>query len=55
MATNPGMNLIYRWINSGDYIVTFTAYNNDNPAGVSTNTVIHVQPLNVPQLQSAAL
>ena len=53
--TNSGAGISHQWTNSGDYIVTFTAYNNDNPAGVSTNTVIHVQPLNVPQLQSAAL
>jgi hypothetical protein len=53
--TNSGAGISHQWTNSGDYIVTFTAYNNDNPAGVFTNTVIHVQPLNVPQLQSAAL
>jgi hypothetical protein len=53
--TNSGAGISHQWTNSGNYIVTFTAYNNDNPAGVSTNTVIHVQPLNVPQLQSAAL
>ena len=28
----------HQWTNTGDYTVTFTAYNNDNPAGVSTNT-----------------
>ncbi|HEY1489687.1 MAG TPA: PKD domain-containing protein, partial [Verrucomicrobiae bacterium] len=54
-ATNTGMNNIsHRWTNSGDYSITYTAYNNDNPAGVSTNLTVHVQPLNVPQLQSAA-
>ena len=54
-ATNVGFPSSHVWTNSGDYTVTFTAYNNDNPAGVSTNTVIHVQPLNVPQLQSLLL
>jgi hypothetical protein len=53
--TNFGAGSSYQWTNSGDYTVTFTAYNNDNPGGVSTNTVIHVQPLNVPQLQSPAM
>ena len=46
---------IYQWTNAGDYVVTFTAYNNDNLAGVSANTFVHVQPLNVPQLQSVLL
>jgi len=54
-TTNSGAGISHQWTNSGDYTVTFTAYNNDNPAGVSTNIVIHVQPLNVPQLQSPAL
>jgi hypothetical protein len=53
--TNAGMGIFHPWTNSGDYIVTFTAYNNDNPSGVATNTFIHVQPLNIPQLQSALL
>jgi len=53
--TNAGASISHRWASAGDYIVTFTAYNNDNPAGVSTNTVVHVQPLNVPQLQSPVL
>ena len=41
--------------NSGDYTVTVTTYNNDNPAGVSANTVVHVQAWNAPQLQSPVL
>jgi hypothetical protein len=53
--TNFGASSSHKWTNSGDYTVTFTAYNNDNPAGVSTNTVVHVLPLNVPQLQSPVL
>ena len=53
--TNFGAGSSHQWTNSGDYTVTFTAYNNDNPTGVSTNTVVHVLPLNVPQLQSAVL
>jgi len=49
-ATNAWAGL-HEWTNAGDYVVTFTVYNNDNPTGVSTNMVIHVQPLAVPQLQ----
>lgn len=45
----------HTWTNSGDYTATFTAYNNDNPSGVATNVLIHVQPLMVPQLQSPVL
>lgn len=45
----------YEWTNTGDYAVTFTAYNNDNPNGVSTNLLIQVQaPLPV-QIQSPVL
>jgi len=53
--TNLGVGATHQWINSGDYTVTFTAYNNNNPAGVSTNIVVNVQPLTAPQLQSSAL
>ena len=53
--TNAGVSISHLWTNSGDYVVTFTAYNNDNPAGVATNIVIHVQALFMPQLQSAVL
>jgi len=53
--TNLGASTSHKWTSAGDYTVTFTAYNNDNPAGVSTNTVVHVLPLNVPQLQSPVL
>jgi len=54
-STNAGASIFHQWTNAGDYTVTFTAYNNDNPAGVSASTVIHVLPLNVPQLQSPVL
>ena len=53
--TNSGIGISHQWTNPGNYPVTFTAYNNDNPAGVSTNLVMQVLPLNVPQLQSAVL
>ena len=41
--------------NAGNYTVTFTAYNNDNPQGVATNLAVTVQPLAVPQLQPPVL
>lgn len=52
-STNPGVSVVHTWTNSGDYTVTFTAYNNDHPAGVSTNLIIHVAPFPAAQLQSA--
>jgi hypothetical protein len=52
---NYSVTIGHTWTNAGDYTVTFTAYNNDNPLGVSASTIVHVQPLNVPQLQSPAL
>jgi len=54
-STNFGVASSHWWTNTGDYTVTFTAYNTDNPAGVSTNTLIHVLLPDVPQLQSPAL
>lgn len=53
--TNQGLASSYEWTNTGDYTVTFTAYNTDNPVGVSTNTLIHVLLPDIPQLQSPAL
>jgi hypothetical protein len=50
--TNTGAFISHSWTNAGDYMVTFTAFNNDNPAGVSATTVVHVQALSVPQLQA---
>jgi hypothetical protein len=32
----------HTWTNAGDFNVSFTAYNSDNPDGVSTNALIHV-------------
>jgi immunoglobulin I-set domain protein/PKD domain-containing protein len=49
-ATNVSYLTSHIWTNTGNYTVTFTAYNNDNPAGVSTHIAINVLPLNVPQL-----
>ena len=43
----------HTWTNAGDYTLTATAYNNDFPAGVSTNLVVHILPSNQPTLGSA--
>jgi hypothetical protein len=40
----------HTWTNTGDYTVTFTAFNNDNPGGVSTNLTVHVVPIVQPIL-----
>jgi hypothetical protein len=53
--TNSGATRSHYWTNSGDYTVNFTAYNNDNPGGVSTNIVVHVLLPDMPQLQLPAL
>jgi hypothetical protein len=45
----------HQWINAGDYIVTFTAYNTDHPNGVSTNVLVHVIPLIPPSLTAIGL
>jgi len=48
--TNLSYITSHAWTNAGDYTVTFTAFNTDNPAGVSTNLLIHVLPLDMPAL-----
>jgi hypothetical protein len=55
VGTNAGASTQHQWTNPGSYPVTFTVYNSDNPAGVSTNTVIQILPITAPQLQSALL
>ncbi len=32
----------HTWTNAGDFTVTYTAFNTDNPNGVSTSAVVHV-------------
>jgi len=44
------LSTCHAWTNSGDYTVTFSAYNTDNPGGVSSNMVVHILPLQVPVL-----
>ncbi len=55
VVTNTGINTAHIWTNAGDYTVVLTAYNNDNPAGVSTNILIHVQPIIPVVLTSPAI
>jgi PKD repeat protein len=55
VLSNPGVTVAHEWTNAGTYTVTFTAFNNDNPAGVANNISIFVQPLNPPQLQAGVL
>jgi hypothetical protein len=49
--TNADLSVLHAWTNTGVYNVVFTAYNDDNPAGVSTNTTITVIPINPPEVQ----
>ncbi len=53
--TNAGPSTFHTWTNPGNYTVTFTAYNQDNPSGVSTNISVIVDPVNSPTLQSAGV
>ena len=53
--TNIGASQVYQWTNAGNYTISFTAYNNDNPDGVATNVAVQVGPLATPQLQSPVL
>lgn len=51
--TNLSALTFHTWTNPGDYVVTFTAFNADNPAGVSASTPVQVVPLLAPQLSTA--
>jgi hypothetical protein len=56
VATNVGAGSpIHWWTNAGTFTITCTAYNNDNPGGVSASIIIEVLPLIAPGLQSVAL
>ncbi len=54
IVTNVSYFTSYIWTSPGDYNVVFTAYNTDNPGGVSTNLLVHVLPLEPPLLQPAS-
>lgn len=49
------VNTSHIWTSPGDYLVTFTAYNVDNPSGVSTNLGVHVAPLVAPVISPNGL
>jgi hypothetical protein len=55
IITNIGAGDSHQWTNAGNYTISFTAYNNDNPDGVATNVAVQVGPLATPQLQSPVL
>lgn len=53
--TNLSYLASYFWPNPGDYTVTFTAHNADNPAGVPANLSVRVVPLLAPQMSAGGL
>jgi hypothetical protein len=54
-VSNTGNGAIHAWTNAGNYTVTYTAFNNDYPQGVTGSLpVVVVQPA-LPQLQIAML
>jgi hypothetical protein len=55
VTVSNAATLNHEWTNSGSYPVTFTVYNNDNPAGVSATIMVQVQPINPPQIQPAGV
>jgi hypothetical protein len=52
IATNANYFTSHAWMMPGDYSVVFTAYNGDNPGGVSTNLAITVLPIAAPVLEA---
>jgi hypothetical protein len=53
ITNNFTLGVNHTWTNTGDFNVTFTAYNADNPAGISTNALIHVALPDAPLLSTA--
>jgi len=54
LTNSANSTFLYRWQSVGDYTVTFTAFNADYPAGVSTNLVVHVVPLAAPLIMAGS-
>ena len=54
IVSNVSYFTSHAWTNTGNYSVVFTAYNTDNPGGVSTNLLVHVLPLAQPWLEPAS-
>jgi len=56
VVTNVGNTSPFHWwTNTGTFIVTCTAYNTDNPSGVSAGIEINVLPLVAPLIQAVSL
>ena len=55
VATNFGSVAYHNWTNAGTYTMTLSAYNLDNPSGVSSNVIVVVNPLLSPSLESAGV
>lgn len=56
VVTNVGYaSPLHWWTNAGTFSIKGTAYNNDNPAGVSASSIIEVLPLIAPGLESVFL
>lgn len=55
LTAASSMNPVHAWAKAGDYTVTFTAFNQDHPAGVSASTSVHVIALVNPSLISSQL
>ncbi|HSY42519.1 MAG TPA: PKD domain-containing protein, partial [Candidatus Acidoferrum sp.] len=53
--SNLDNTCVHQWTSAGTYPVTLTAYNNDNPSGVSTNLLVYVVPPLPAQIQSPVL
>ncbi|HTB83920.1 MAG TPA: PKD domain-containing protein, partial [Candidatus Sulfotelmatobacter sp.] len=53
--TNYADSAGHIWTNTGEYLVTATAYNNDNPGGVSGSLLVDVQQMLAPQIQAPVL
>jgi hypothetical protein len=55
LATNTSFMAYHTWSNTGDYTVTLTAYNTDNPGGVSATQVVNVSLPAQPVLQGPVI
>jgi hypothetical protein len=51
-AINAGYQTSHIWTNEGHFNVVVTAYNTDNPAGVSTNLLLTILPVLSPHLSA---
>jgi hypothetical protein len=54
IATNLSFTTSYRWTNPGDYMLTATAFNLDNPVGVTGTAKVRVVPVVSPNLAGLA-